>query len=132
MCWRSPSGRKQCGGDADFGLHAAEHIRPGAFDVLDYALRSSATLGEGIERLVRYHRILHDAAVVRLRLTGARAELTHALPGDPAGLPRQVSEFIAAAWIVVARQATGVDLAPTEVRFRHPRPSNIEEHRRLF
>lgn len=127
--WREAVRRS---GDADFGIHAAEQIRPGAFDVLDYAMRSSATLGEGIDRLVRYHRILHDAAVVRLRVTGERAELTHTLPGDPGGLPRHVSEFIAAAWIVVSRQATGVDFAPIEVRFRHPRPKNVAAHRRLF
>lgn len=119
-------------GDQAFGIHAAEQIRPGAFDVLDYAMRSSATLGEGLERLVRYHRILHDAAVVRLRVAGDGAELTHALPGDPAALPRHVSEFIAATWMVVARQATGVDFAPVQVRFRHPRPANLEAHRRLF
>jgi AraC-like DNA-binding protein len=127
--WREAVRRS---GDEDFGIHAAEQIRPGAFDVLDYAIRSSATMREGLERLVRYHRILHDAAAVRLRVTGDRAELTHTLPGDPAALPRHVSEFIAAAWLVVARQATGVDIAPIEVRFRHPPPANLEAHRRLF
>jgi AraC-like DNA-binding protein len=45
---------------------------------------------------------------------------------------RDVSEFIVAAWVVVARQATGVDFAPLQVRFRHPRPTSLEAHRRLF
>src|SRR5262245_21471968 len=97
----------RCSGDDAFGIHAAEQIRPGAFDVLDYTTRSSATLGEGLQRLVRYHRILHDVAVVQLSLDGDRARLTHALPDQAGVLPRHPTEFIVAAWIVVARQATG-------------------------
>jgi AraC-like DNA-binding protein len=127
--WREAVARS---GDAAFGIHAAEQIRPGAFDVLDYAIRSSATLGDGLERLVRYHRIWHDAAIVRLVRDGRRATLTHALPGDPIGLPRHAAEFIVAGWVVVARQATGVDFEPLEVTFRHASPSDIEEHRRFF
>jgi len=122
---------RQSGDDA-FGIHAAEQIRPGAFDVLDYAARSSATLGDGLERLVRYHRILHDAAVVQLSVERDSARLTHTLPGDAAGLPRHTAEFIVAAWIVIARQATGLDFAPVEVSFRHPPPADFREHRRLF
>jgi AraC-like DNA-binding protein len=119
-------------GDDAFGIHAAEQIRPGAFDVLDYATRTSATLGEGLERLVRYHRILHDAAVVRLRVDGDRALLSHELPGEVPALPRHPAEFIAAAWVAVARQATGVDFAPLGVSFRHAAPADVREHRRFF
>jgi AraC-like DNA-binding protein len=122
---------RQSGDDA-FGIHAAEQIRPGAFDVLDYATRSSATLGEGLGRLVRYHRVLHDAAVVQLRLEADVARLTHALPGGAAELPRHTAEFIVAAWIVVARQATGVEFAPVEVTFQHAPPIDVREHERVF
>jgi AraC-like DNA-binding protein len=119
-------------GDDAFGIHTAEQIRAGAFDVLDYATRSSATLGEGLQRLVRYHRILHEVAVVQLSEEGDRAQLTHALPTQAGELPRHPAEFIVAAWVVVARQATGTELVPMEVRFRHSAPDNCGEHERLF
>lgn len=122
---------RQSGDDA-FGIHTAEQIRPGAFDVLDYATRSSATLGEGLERLVRYHRILHDAAVVELHLDGDSARLTHTLPSSATALPRHPAEYIVAAWLVVARQATGLGITPAEVHFQHSRPSDLTEHHRLF
>jgi AraC-like DNA-binding protein len=120
------------GRDDAFGIHAAEKIEPGAFDVLDYAMRTSANLGEALERFVRYHRVLHDAAVVRLSLAGRDAVLSHELPDGTPMLPRQVAEFVVAAWVVVARQATGIDFAPREVRFRHARPAELDEHRRFF
>jgi AraC-like DNA-binding protein len=119
-------------GDDAFGIHTAEQIRPGAFDVLDYATRSSATLREGLERLVRYHRILHDAAVVELRLEESSGHLTHTLPSTADALPRHPAEYVVAAWLVVARQATGVDVAPVEVSFRHSRPSDLTVHRGFF
>ena len=127
--WREAAERS---GDDTFGIHAAEQIRPGAFDVLDYATRSSVTLGEAFERLVRYHRVLHDVAVVRMSVDGDRAELTHSLPEAAGELPRHPAEFIVAAWLVVARQATGNDFAPVEVGFRHRRPADLAEHDRFF
>jgi AraC-like DNA-binding protein len=122
---------RQSGDDA-FGIHVAEDIRSGAFDVLDYAIRASATLGRGLDCLVRYHRLLHDAAVVLLRVEGDAAWLEHGLPPEAPPLPRHVAEYIVAGWLVVARQATGIDLAPVEVSFRHPSPPDLTEHHRLF
>lgn len=65
--WRGAALRS---GDPAFGLHAAEAIRSGAVDVLDYRFRLSATLGEGLERLVRYHCLIHDTASLSLRIDG--------------------------------------------------------------
>src|SRR6185436_1734115 len=39
---------KQLTGDPAIGIHVAEAIRPGIFGALEYALRTSATLGKGL------------------------------------------------------------------------------------
>jgi AraC-like DNA-binding protein len=118
-------------GDTDLGLHSAEAIRPGAFGALEYAVRTSETLGAGLERLTRYHRVLHDAAEVRLEIRGGEAVLSHRLP-LPGGAPRQVAEFVLAAWLLALRRITATDWAPLEVRFPHAEPADVSEHRRLF
>jgi AraC-like DNA-binding protein len=117
--------------DPDLGLHVAEAIRPGLFGALEYALRTSANLGEAFTRLSRYHRLLHDAAQVRLKIDGDLAILSHRLP-LPGGAPRPISEFILAAWLVTSRQATGQDCTPVQVCFPHAAPADTSEHRRLF
>ena len=77
--------------DLDLGLHVAEEIRPGAYGALGYALRTSENFGTSLQRLCRYHRVLHDAAEVQLTVRGDQVVLSHWLP-VPGGLPRAVSE----------------------------------------
>jgi len=122
---------KQLTGDASIGIHVAESIRPGIFGALEYALRTSETLGRGLERLCRYHLVFHDVAEVALTVEGERAVLSHRLP-LPGGAPRTVAEFILTGWLVVARQATGSDCLPAEVRFPFPEPADTSEHQRVF
>lgn len=51
-------------GDADLGLHIAEHAELGSFDVHFYAMASSPTLGAAYERLSRYQRMIHETSRV--------------------------------------------------------------------
>ena len=117
--------------DADLGLHVAEAIRPGQFGALEYALQTSANLGAAYTRLSKFHRFLHDAAEVLIETDREHAILSHRLP-LPGGVPRPVSEFILAGWLVTSRQATGADCTPIEVRFPHPAPEDTSEHQRIF
>jgi hypothetical protein len=76
------AGARRLSGDECFGLHAAEKVRPGAFDVLGYTLRSSATLGAAFERLVRYNQLLHERLITRTPLRSV-------LPWRGQGLDRE-------------------------------------------
>jgi AraC-like DNA-binding protein len=122
---------KQLTGDTCIGIHVAEAIRPGIFGALEYALRTSATLGNGLERLCRYHHVYHDVAEVALAVRRDRAVLSHRLP-LPGGAPRAVAEFILTGWLVIARQATGSACTPAEVRFPFPEPPDTSEYQRVF
>ena len=117
--------------DPNLGLHVAAGIRPGIYGALDYAVRTCATLGEGLRRLALYHRFLHDVAETRLDVEGTRAILSHHLP-LPGGAPRPVSECVAAGWLQASRQATGLNFIPLEVGFPHRAPDDISEHEELF
>jgi AraC-like DNA-binding protein len=110
--------------DPLFGMHVARSTKVGAFDVLDYALASASTLGQALDHIVRYHRVLCDAwAVVRedgpdlVRVR--RVEVT----------PRQEAEGLFVFFVHRGRELTAVALPPREVRFAHtapPDPSPLE------
>ena len=51
--------------DEALGIHLAESLPRGALDLIEYALRSSPSLGEGFDRLARYGRLLSDRVAAR-------------------------------------------------------------------
>ena len=54
----------------------------GSFDMLDYVIRSCATLGELFESFIRYQRLMHTAAGFRLEVREGTSRLTQYLLGD--------------------------------------------------
>jgi len=122
-------------GDVAFGLHAAELIRKGAFDVLDYAARTAPTLRAAIERLIRYNRLVHDVAEFQLLERGDEARLLHRFRATEVAQCRHSAEYTMAAIVVIGGQLLGEPLRPHAVEFRHARPASDEamaEHVRVF
>lgn len=118
--------------DPDFGLHFAEALDLDAFDVVGHLAAKSATLGEALDRVARYSRIVHDGGRFEIDSNGARALVFPGCRGLIHQVPRQVAEFSAASVITLARVATGAPIVPVAVELRHPRPSRITEHRRVL
>lgn len=118
--------------DPEFGLHFAERMTVDAFDVVGHVLARSRTFGEGLERVVAYSRILHDAGRVELERRGERIVVFPGCRGLVNDFPRQIAEFSAASVLVLGRATTGTDMRASAVRFRHPAPPRISEHLRIF
>jgi AraC-like DNA-binding protein len=120
--------------DDTFGLHAAERVKPGAFDVLDYAVRTAPTLHAALERLARYNRLMHDAAVFTLHAGPQRLRLEHGFRNDPSAPCRHAAEFTLACVVVIGGQLTEKPLQPLAVEFAHAEPAAAAraEHRRVF
>ena len=117
--------------DDALGLHLARSIPAGALDLLEYAFRASATFAAGLEQLSRYGRVMSDRAATRLTLDDDGLRVTFGPPATAAA-QRQRSEFALALVVRLAREATGVALAPLEVRFAHRAPESLFEHRAFF
>lgn len=122
----------QASGDADFGLHVAEHMTLDAFDVVGHLVARSLTFGQALDRVVAYSRILHDAGRVELEHVGDRLMVYPGCRGLTHDVPRHVAEFSAASVLVLGRLVTRTPLRALAVRFRHPAPPAIAEHARIF
>jgi AraC-like DNA-binding protein len=119
-------------GDPNFGLHTAESIEPGVFDVLDYAIRTAPCLGVALERLVRYSRLEHEAAVFQLVSSGNVTRVEHSF-GPAVVLPcRQEAEFTLAAIVMIGREIVAGGIQPIAVEFIHEAPLDTSEHIRIF
>ncbi len=117
-------------GDAAFGLHAAERLQPGPFDVLDYAVRTAPTLRAALERLARYNRLVHDVAVFTVIDRGDVVRIEHALGGVPQS--RHAAEFTLASLVVVGAQLIGAPLRARAVELHPEAPARADEHARIF
>jgi len=117
-------------GDAAFGLHAAEGVRAGLFDVFDYAVRTAPTVRAALDRAARSNRLLHDAAVFTVLDAGEATRVEHAL--GSAQQSRHAAEFTLASMLVVGGQMTGERPRPLAVEFRHASPPDVREHLRTF
>ncbi len=122
--------------DASFGLHAAEQIKPGTFDVLDYAVRTAPTLRQSLERLVRYNRLVHDIAQWSLVHQGERLRVEHRFrPSDGLLQERHSAEFTIASVVTIGSQIAGTPVRPPRVGFQHASPvppQALREHERIF
>jgi AraC-like DNA-binding protein len=118
-------------GDDAIGIHVAMFLPRGALDLVEYATRSSASLALGLERLVRYGRVISDRVAARMEGNDERLLL---LVRDTGGTPLHQgrAEFALALALKLARDCTGHDVVPVEVSFAHGAPRHVEEHRRFF
>jgi AraC-like DNA-binding protein len=117
--------------DEALGLHVAESLPRGALDLVEYAFRSSSSLGDGLERLGRYSRVLSDRVAARVQAEGEQVML---IVGDTGVGPLHAAraEFSLAVALRFARDATGVDIRPREVWFAHGGREDTSEFARFF
>lgn len=113
-------------GDPDFGLHAGAETTPASLGALGYALATSATVADALQRCARYARLL-DTAAYEVAEEGGFWWLRFR-PGSG----RQYAEAIVATTVAVVRQLTGADVRPVFVAFEHARPPSTAEHERIL
>ncbi len=120
--------------EPDFALRFAKRLDLDGFHVVGHLAVSSATVGQAVERVVEFSRLLHDAGRTELERPGdGRVLLFPGCRGLPKPPPRQIAEFNTASAVVLIRHITGRQgWAPLEVRFNHPEPADVRAHRELF
>ncbi len=114
--------------DPAFGVHLAERLPMGAYDVLDYMLAAAATAGEAIARIADYIRLIRDRGDVRLLVEPRQARFVRR---GPVPAP-QYDQFSLALLLLRSRAATATPWAPQSVAFGHARSGDARELGRVF
>ena len=118
-------------GDDAIGLHVAAGMPRGALDLVEYALRSSASLGVGLERLARYGHVLSDRAATRMEANdGGVLFIVRDIGGTILHPAR--ADFALATVLKLVRDSAGDDIVPLQVCFARPAPKDDSEHQRFF
>ncbi len=119
-------------GDEAFGLTVARHINQTTFHALGYSLTASNTLREAFERMLRYFRLISDAADLTFELDGDRYRFALC---PPAHGPQPAPESLDAFTFLVVRLCRGLyrrEFSPLAVNLQRPMPHNISAFERAF
>ena len=111
-------------------FRAANEIPLGTIDVLDFAMRSSETLREALERAARYYSIIDDRSELRLEESLGVARLV--VSREIATSPRVATELLFALLLARGRELTGRPWPLREVCFLAGPPSDPTAHEDFF
>lgn len=120
----------QMSGDPAFGLIVGSMVQPRSYQVLGYAILSCDTLGEAIDRLIRYEKLVGKLGESRLveASDGYRLEWRSPLEGP---WSRFLKEAAVSGWITLARQF--VEQVPAfEVFFAHACDAEPSRYERVL
>lgn len=118
---------RKVSGDPDIGLHIGELMPPFRGQVLEYLFLSSPTFGDGLQRALRYNRLMTDALQLQLRVEGDEAVLS--------GLEHAERHYLECATLIVLRflqQVSDGEFRPGRITFPHARGAAAEEYLRVY
>lgn len=116
--------------DPWLGLHLGQTIHPSHLGALGYVLSACENLGAALQRIQRYHRLMHDINPVRHRIEGGNLELQW---GTSQGKPGALFDEAGIAGIVqFGRDLCGQTLALALVDFVNPPPTDPRPYQAFF
>ena len=121
-------------GDDAFGLHVGERDSPKLYGILGYVTINSRTVGEALNRLIRFQHIRTKAYNFSLEVIGSNAHLAYIYQTNDVSPQerRHESEETLCSITQYGRMMTGIEWKRLEVHFEHARPENVSEHERIF
>ncbi len=123
---RAPS----CVEDEAFCLRVADSIPLGTMAVLDFAVRSSATMGEALARVIRYYALIDDGSTLHLETEGAVTRLVGRRT-EPAS-PRAATELLFGMIVSRGKDYTGRPWPMRAVSFLKGPPRDARGHEQFF
>lgn len=121
----------QASGDSGLGFEIGRRVRPRSYQVLGYVILASGTLGEAIDRLIRFESLSGKLGESRLEQQNGQVRLEWLCPlsGEPA---RYLAEAAITGWVAFMRPLLANTLAPSAVCFRHGPPADTTRYERYF
>lgn len=110
-------------GDPCFGLEVARHTSPTTFHALGLSLAASGSLREAFERIVHYHHLVSDGAVIRFERRETSYRMSVGTEGT-SDIPPEALDALLAVALRFCRSLTDRNFSALLVELRRPAPSN--------
>lgn len=118
--------------DPGFGVRLGAAIEVRALGLVGYTMYYSRTLGDALQRLVRYSRVVNEALRLTLQRRAAHVVLSVADPYDVGPGMRYALDSRLALVVSTSRAITGRDIVPVNVTFALAPPKTLVHHESFF
>lgn len=116
--------------DPLLGLHLGQTIQPAHLGALGYVLLACENLGGALQRIQRYHRLVHDINPVQHRICDGNLELQWGIAhGKPGAL---FDESGIAGLVQFGRDVCAQQLPLAQVDFVNPAPADLRPYQAYF
>lgn len=116
--------------DSLFGLHSAQFVQAGSYSVLGFIGMNCLTLGEAIERIMPFERLVGDMGVSSFEVQTTK-EATALLSWECRYTNKLVKphmvDNVLASWLQFARLLVGENLSPNYVNLRRQAPEKLQD-----
>lgn len=119
--------------DPNFGLHlgeAADQQTSGG--ILFSVMMNCVTVGNALEKQIRYHALSTDLIQLRLQEQGKYVQYICEEVDSEIELDRHYIETVFCGLVFPLRRLTQNKVRPVEIHFKYPMPTDISEHQRIF
>jgi len=119
-------------GNPAFGLEVARYVGQTTFHALGVAVLASATVRDGMNRLVRYNRLVSDASELHLEVHGEVARLSLRPRHGFESPAYEVTDAVTALIVRMCRLMTNRKFTLREVHCRRPEPFELAPYQRTY
>jgi AraC-like DNA-binding protein len=117
--------------DPTLGLRLSRGVRVRDLGLVGYAMANSAHIGDALERLARYFRIINESVECRISKTARGVCINVQAHPSLDGMRHPVDARLAAI-LNICREMSGAKIVPVQVEFSYGRPPDLTEYRAAF
>ncbi len=121
----------QITGNPYFGLHQGEAM-VGFSNILGHILVNCQTMGEAMDKHIKYHQILYEGCDIIVEMEGDSLVSEFVFYTDSLANDNQLSDFALSCSYSYAKLLTGKPIDLIETRFKHNAPADLSEYNRIF
>ena len=117
-----------------FGLHTAKFVQPFSYSVLGYITMSCETLGQAIEKIRPYEKLVGDMGTTSLEQKGEDFRISWHCSYPDESVKRHMTDNCLASWYTFARYLTSRELSPKKILLRRSQPNPVQdsEYQQMF
>lgn len=115
--------------DPLMGLNTSLHVQPGSYSVLGYITMSCATMGDAIERIPTYERLVGDMGITAITHAQDTVFLDWQCAYAEPSVRQHMIDNVLASWTSFARWLANQDASPERIYLERKAPSSIKENR---